>query len=337
MNNIKLETPKDYVNLYEKMGCVDFMSHFFHMYDDMGAMIRILHWSKAYALSIGYDKETHFCGQCEKFHAKMVVDDPSIKEFVTRCPLPESDPNDYRSHPRYYAGPKASKGYGFVQPNVNGNYIWDDIFKARMFYNSVYIWDPIVLDYQDPINREKFRQANKIDYIRGYLPTLEIDVKGIQNNRKDMLNVDIFQDIDIVDGYIKDKFKSEFDNGFTKRTSGNGMYYQVDPITINDKTELDEIMLGFYDYCMEIEDYFIVGSELKLKNIIFDTDTIPGWNKYFKCPFSLHRKFNRISLPLPVNKNLDYDYIKTYSDPENINPDVVIEIVKEAGYKYNGN
>ena len=351
-NKFKLNSPQDYVNLYKRMGCVDFISHFFHQYDDLiddgqelGIMTRVIHYNIPYAISQGEHKKPQFCQRCKKWDARMVLPDEfpennKIQEFVTICTdttIPNYDPTDYRSHPRYYPGNQPSKGLGFIQPNSNGNNIWNDIFQARTYYASSYLWNPIVLQYQT--NGQEFKRRQKMEYVQSYIPTMELDVKGTQNNRKDFLTKEAFEDMNTADGYITSELKKQFDGPFHKQTSGNGIYYSLPPIPIDKSIsrDLDETMRGWHNTCVEIEDYFATdGGQLKLKNITFDIDTIPGWNKYFKAPFSLHKRFDRIALPLPFSKYLDYDYISTFSNPTNISPDTVIDIVQEAGYSYYG-
>lgn len=310
---LDLKTTKNYEELYENMGCVPYMLKFFHMYNNIGVMGRVIHWSTAYAIESGRTK--WFCNEHKKWHNIIIK---TSKEAIDICPLSKNKTKDTNIHPRYYNEQYDWKERVIQQPLVNN--IWDDILKARLFYFYVHLWNNEALSTGI--------KTNEYNYINGYVPVIEIDssIGNSKVGRKDMMNKKIFEDFQVFNGHLVDKFKSE-NIKFHKHTSGNGLYFILDGINLN-KSDLTNYKNGFLQFCTETSEYL-----KKLKYAKIDSLKLAGWNRYYKSPFSLHSKFDRISLPLHPESDLDYDYISTYQNPLNIDSNISKKIWENANYE----
>ncbi len=336
MNELNLKIPQDYTNLYKKMGCVDLMYNFFHIYDDIGTMCRVIHLSRAYAESTGVGslKDPIYCKEHRTCH-KIMEEYNGIKELQSYCPLDSNKKTNI--HPRYYTDIKRGFGTSLVQYNKNYN-IWDDIAIARTIYFLQYLWNPIVLDFKDPNNSKTTFQnlpsPLKDKYITHYIPFLELDTEDIIENktskgRLDMMSEDVFNDFIEADKIVSKSFNNRFGDNFFKHTSGNGMYYIGTPIPVDSVEQLIKVKRGFlYKFCTDL-DVTLKQITEKLK---IDAPWMP-WNNYYKIPFSLHKYYDRISLPLNPTKDLNYEFTQHFQNPLNITKEDVLSIWKEAGYK----
>lgn len=330
-----LKTPQDYVELYKKMGCTYLMEEFFHKYDTEGVMCRVVHLSRAYAKFTGIGSENNplYCKEHRKSH-RLIETYRGIKELQSYCPL---DPNKKTTiHPRYYTDVKIGYGSSLVQYNKNYD-IWNDIYYGRTIYFLQYLWKPIVLDFKDPKNSKttfgNLSSPEKDTYISHYIPFLELDAEDIIENktnigRLDMMSEDVFNAFIEADKKVSNAFINTFGT-FFKHSSGNGIYYFGEPIQVNSVDELIKLKRGFiYKFCNNLSDKVKHLSD-KVK---IDSPWMP-WNNYFKVPFSLHKLYDRISLPLNPTKDLDYDFMQHFQNPLNINEETANTIWKDAGYE----
>lgn len=342
MTELKLETPKDYAELYKNMGCIPYMLKFFHQYDDIGIgpMCRSLHMSKAYAISqgMGIGKNKMWCKDHKVSHSDLVMD-TNILEMKSKCPVK----GNIHEHPRYYT---EVLGGSLVTYN-DIDTITKAVTNARTIYFLQFLWNPIVLDYNSPNFRRGFAALpmnEKIKHITAFIPLLEIDAANIDKEDKtkgryNIFDPEVFKDFQTADGYIKDRFKKFYGEGegegreggyFHKQFSGNGIYYIGYPNIVNNVDELVKTYRWWvYIFCKSIMDYL---ADAKLQYVHIDTP-FPQWNSYYKIPFTLHKKYNRISIPLPPNEIIDLEYIKKYSDPVNVTPEISSKLWKEGGYK----
>lgn len=333
---LNLKTPQDYTDLYKKMGCVVLMNNFFHMYDDIGIMCRVVHLSRAYAETTGFgsEKDPIYCKEHRVCH-KLIETYNGIKELMSYCPL---DPKKKANiHPRYYTDTKLGYGTSLVQYNENYN-IWNDISVGRTIYFLQYLWNPTVLDFKDPNNSKTTFQnlpsPVKDKYITHYIPFLELDAADIAKNktvtgRLDMMLEDVFNDFIEADKVFSKTFSDKFGDEFFKHTSGNGIYYIGSPIPVNSVDELIKLKRGFlYKFCADLD----ITLKQMTNKLTIDAPWMP-WNNYYKIPFSLHKYYDRISLPLNPIKDLSYEFIQHFQNPLNMNGKDAITIWKEAGYK----
>lgn len=304
-----LETTKDYVKLYENMGCVPYMLKFFNKWPECGNIGRVNHWSTAYAVE---SKRTKWrCSKHKKWHNIL---DYNSKEMVDYCPNMEDDEKNI--HPRYYKNDTVWKDRILLHPNKRN--IWDDIEKSRLFHFYSYLWNDLAFT--------KGIETNESDYITGLIPVIDIDTKGkSKDGRVDMMSKKTFNDLQGANSYIVDILEN---NGikFYKQTSGNGLYFILKPYKMN-TSEIACFNTSFLDFCYEIITYLS-----DLKHVSIDNKKVPGWNSYYKCPFSLHKFFDRIALPLPSHDELDYEYIEKYQNPVNINVNNIKKIWSFANY-----
>lgn len=328
-----INTPNDYIELYRKMGCTPYIYKFFHQFDnlDLGVICRAYHLSKAYAISIrkGIKKDLLWCKEHKKAHSTLITDE-NVHEMISKCPISGIT----HEHPRYY---DEVFGGALVTYDNDINKMRTEFSQARTVYFLQFLWDNKVL------NRQNFRrgfsalpQQEKINQIRAFIPLLEIDAADIDKDdakkgRYDIFQEKVFNDFKTSDEYITQKFDDLFGTGYFKKSfSGNGIYYIGYPIPVNNTDELNKVYRAFiYTFCRKIINHL---KETDLKYITVDAP-FPQWNSYYKIPFTLHKKYNRICIPVPPNKTIDYNYITTYSNPDNINPEISEMIWKNAGYK----
>jgi hypothetical protein len=365
---ITLKTTQDYLNLYDKMGCIDLMTRFFHKWDNKGGRLcRTDYLSKAYALSkgIGMGNNLMYCKPHAKSHRPIYgKDDDNIKILLSICPeyhnKKDPEKKDIREHPRYFDGVKDGN---LVQPGYLNFDIRTDIHNSRTIHFLQFLWNDDGLDFRNryPNIKGGFKglsQEDKERFITHFVPVLEIDCankkkNGEKNgdsniegsdknssnvdkiaryNRLDIFNKDVWEDFVIADGYVTDKFKGFFgEKGFYKIFSANGLYYIGNPIKVSSINELMKVRNGWvYKFCTNIENYFSSGGGgRELRNLHFD-NPFPAWNSFYKIPFSMHKAFDRIVIPLS-RKGLDYDYIVRFSNPDNLNIDVCNDIWKKSG------
>lgn len=327
---LNLKTPEDHVELYKKMGCTDLMTEFFHIYDNIGTMCRVVHLSRAYAITT---KIPLYCKEHRKDH-KLMEEYNGIKELRSYCPF---DPKKkVNIHPRYYTDIKVGYGKSLVQYNENYK-IWNDIYVGRIIHFLQYLWKPIVLNFSEPNNSKttfgNLTPAEKDNYISHYIPFLELDAADIIENkittgRLDMMSEDVFNAFTEVDKKVSKSFYNKFGT-FFKHTSGNGLYYIAEPVQVNSVEELIKIKRGFlYNFCNTLN------TEIKqiTNKVEIDAPWMP-WNNYYKIPFSLHKRYDRISIPLNPTKDLDYNFIDHFQNPLNMNEKDANIIWKDAGYQ----
>lgn len=332
-NKLTLDTVNDYANLYNKMGCVPYMLKFFHQFDDIeaGPMCRSLHMSKAYAISIGkgIGNDKFWCKRHTTSHSDLILDS-NILDMRSICPI-DAHINE---HPRYYT--EAMGGslvtYNDIQTITNA------VSVARTVYFLQFLWNPIVLDYKNPTFWRGFAaipMTEKRKYITAFIPLLEVDAADLDKTdaskgRYNIFDKEVFEDFKTTDGYIKDRFKNFYGDGnFKKFFSGNGVYYMGYPSLVNSEEELVKTFRQFvYGLCKSVIDYL---SDAKLKFIKIDAP-FPQWNSYYKIPFTLHKKYNRIAIPLPTNEIIDLEYIMFNSDPINVNTDICEKLWRNANY-----
>ena len=332
---LNLKTPRDYIELYKKMGCTELMTEFFHTYDNIGIMCRVVHLSRAYAISTGFGSANDpiYCKEHRTCH-KLIEEYNGIKELMSYCPL---DPKKKTNiHPRYYTDTRVGYGTSLVQYNENYT-IWNDILVGRTIYFLQYLWKPIVLNFKDPNNSKTTFQnlstSEKDGYINYYIPFLELDAANITQNkletrRLDIMSENVFNAFAEVDKKVSNEFSNKFGT-FFKHTSGNGMYYIGTPVPVHSVEHLIKLKRGFlYKFCTELD------TEIKqiTDKVIIDAPWMP-WNNYYKIPFSLHKRYDRISIPINPTKELDYEFTQHFQNPLNMNEKDAIAIWKEAGYK----
>ncbi len=332
---LNLKTPEDYVNLYKKMGCAELMTEFFHQYDDTGGvMCRVIHLSRVYAIAtgIGSEKNPLYCKEHRTCH-KLIEEYNGIKELMSYCPF---DPKKKTNiHPRYFNDTK--RGYRGSLVQYNNNDIWNDIQIARTIYFLQYLWKPIVLNFSDEKDSKmtfgNLSSQKKDEYINHYIPFVELDAADIMENktkigRLDMMSENVFNAFIEVDKKVSNVFNNKF-GIFFKHSSGNGIYYMGEPIPVDSVEQLIKVKRGFlYKFCDELN------TEVKrlTDKVVVDSPWMP-WNNYFKIPFSLHKFYDRISLPLNPTKDLNYEFIEYFQNPLNMNEKNANHIWKEAGYE----
>jgi len=333
---LNLKTPQDHVDLYKRMGCTELMTEFFHKYDNIGSvMCRVVHLSRAYAISTGFgsEKDPLYCKEHRKSH-RLIETYNGIKELQSYCPF---DPNKKTNiHPRYYTDIRIGYGKSLVQYNKNYD-IWNDIYIGRMIHFLQYLWKPIVLNFSDPNNPKttfgNLTSAEKDNYISHYIPFVELDAADIKENkikigRQDIMSENIFDAFIEADKKVSNAFSDKFGT-FFKHTSGNGLYYIGEPIQVDSVEELINIKRGFlYKFCNDLNTEI----EHLSDKVKIDSPWMP-WNNYFKIPFSLHKRYDRISIPLNPSKNLDYEFIQHFQNPLNMNEKDANIIWKNAGYQ----
>jgi len=337
MSELKLETPQDYFELYKNMGCIPYMMKYFHQYDDIGIgpMCRALHMSKAYAISqgTGIGKDKMWCKDHKVSHSDLIID-ANVQEMLSRCPVK----GNIHEHPRYY-----NEVFGGSLVTYNDiESLTRAVTNARTIYFLQFLWKDEVLNYKNPSFRRGFAElprTEKRKYITAFIPLLEIDAANIDKEdaskgRYNILDKNVFEDFITVDGYIKDRFKKFYGGGedgyFHKAFSGNGLYYIGYPNIIKSEDELVRTFRHWvYVFCKGIIDYL---TDAKLQYIHIDAP-FPQWNSYYKIPFTLHKKYNRIAIPLSPNNVIELEYIQKYSNPRNITPEISEKLWKEGGYK----
>lgn len=340
MMTIKLEKPQDYTDLYKKMGCIEYMMKFFHIYDDIeiGPICRALHMSKAYAISIGkgIGNDKFWCKSHKTSHSDLVIDE-SEKQMRSICPITGKK----HEHPRYYNEVFGGSLITYENSDKGIVDMTDTVTNARTVYFLQFLWDPAVLNYKHPGFRRGFAELpreEKKKYIRGFIPLLEIDAADIdsedaEKGRYDIFDSTVFDEFITADGYIKDVFGRFYGTGgFYKVFSGNGIYYIGYPNMVSSVDELERTWRWWtYKFCRGIKDY--LGEDgAGLKYVHIDAP-YPQWNSYYKIPFTLHKKYDRISIPLSQDDIINLEYIKKYSDIENITPKISEMLWREAGYE----
>jgi len=189
-----------------------------------------------------------------------------------------------------------NKKYGFPLTNIIDNYSLSSI--TIHFFNSI---------YNDDIIRNN-KQSDISSKVIGITPVFDIDApkgKG-KDDKVDILSKskyveDVIEGLKIINSELKEL--DEYENS-TLQFSGNGFYVMLD---------------NFYGTSEEIDIYCenFVGL---VKDIIQDTGLkIDVWNRdwhrFFKAPWTFHKRYNRISIPLPTDFN--YEYLLKYTNPDN--------------------
>ncbi len=329
-----LEKPEDYISLYRKMGCVPYIHKFFHQFDylNYGIMCRAYHPSKAYSISIGkgIGNDLHWCKEHKQAHSILVMDENNY-EMLSRCPINGIT----HEHPRYY-----EEVFGGALVTYNDiEQMRNDFYKARTVYFLQFLWNKQVL------NRKNFESSKgfsalpypeKQKWITAFIPLLEIDAADLDKEdatkgRYDIFEEEVFKDFQTSDEYITKIFNDFYGNGYFKKSfSGNGIYYIGDPIPVYNTDELGKIWRYFtYIFFKNIKEHL---KTLNLKYIKVDAP-YPQWNSYYKIPFTLHKKYNRISTPLPPNEIINLEYIINNSNPDNITPEKSQIIWRNASYE----
>ncbi|MFW6016329.1 MAG: hypothetical protein ACOCRK_07805 [bacterium] len=311
--SIQLNKPQDYLDLYRDVGCMPYMLDWFNKFNDYGYMGRVLHWSRVYAESLGKNKKFR-CQQHEKFHNYI---DKESKELRTICP---ENPTYSGIKPRYYNENFSWKENKIAHPE-NMEDIEFIVYRSRIIHFFNHLWDKAAITYG-------ISEKPQEEYATAFIPVIDLDSKigNSVEGRKDFLNDKVFEDFSVYNDYLIEELDKKGLN-FWKMSSGNGLYFIIEPFEFDDVEELRKFKQGFADFNDDMRDYLT-----SLKYVKNDAIKFMGWQSYFKCPFSLHKDFDRFALPLPAKEELDKDYIETLSKPENLNEDIVKEIWEESGF-----
>jgi len=193
----------------------------------------------------------------------------------------------------------SNNDYGFPLTNVIDNYCLNAV--TIHFFNSI---------YNEGILKNN-RQQDISSHIIGLTPVFDIDVpksKSIKDKRdkNDILSKpdyieDVVEGIKIIDMELKEI--DEYENS-SIQFSGNGFYVMLDNFYGN----IDAIDLYCENFIGLVEDII---QDTGLKIDVWNRD----WHRFFKAPYSFHKTYNRISVPLP--RDFTYEYLLKYTNPDN--------------------
>lgn len=268
---------------------------------------------------------------------RFYLENPDIIQFILDF---YQIPKGMRARIRFDWGKsgKAPSPVGYPRPtprmqSLNKNNILMELRQGKTQHFFVYVFDEEIVQCSDSSQIEEFDEKGwKHSHIIGLTPVIELDSLKIPNGknseRYDCLGAysnNIISNFNTARTVIKELLK-DIKNEETNETlwdstrmmfSGNGIYFILDTFYGNNRDETFRFMLKFVEL---MEDINALCVERGGEPVVDHTQTLP-WNDFFKCPFTFHQKYDRISIPLDKDMMINADYIRNYSDPEFLSKD----------------
>jgi len=261
---------------------------------------------------------------------KFYKNNPNAIKFITDFFV-----TDKGIRPRsYYKWKYNNKFYPMGYPsqfsqmiNINPKNYKSELRLGKTQHFFVYIFDEGVT---------KLTTSAKIDKcVIGFTPVIEIDSIDIGDTqeRYDCFGSKsklVIKHFNLVNQVVKDELAEIDEWNKTKMLfSGNGIYYILETF-YSSRKKVDEYSSKLVEMMNDIN---VIAAKKKIKTLVDFTDTLP-WNDFFKIPFTLHYKYDRLSIPLNKDEKISKQYLEKYSNIEYLtkNETETNYVIKNSGW-----
>jgi len=174
--------------------------------------------------------------------------------------------------------------HSFDKGIIKNNYVKD----ISNHYTGVKLTADIDSQKDEELSKIK-KKSVRVDILSDdkYLNEMEQVINNFYDEAKDRCDID------------KDELELQF--------SGNGFYIRPKEVYYGTVEQIAELEGQWLKLIMRVNEN---GGGCKID------DRSSAWNRFFKCGFSFHSTYNRLSIPVNI-KDLNLEYLIKYSNPDN--------------------